>query len=131
MQRPGLVIYNLSLDEFREPFLRVVQSLDPNPQWAGNTLALPSLGIELHVESFPAMRNIKLSSVGDLQNLHGWRTLETTLASSLATLPVRSSPVGIGFMTLGILLAIGLLIGLSANHETLVQEIEDFIRPTY
>jgi len=128
LQRPGLVIYNISLDEFRPALARAIEAVEPDPRWAGNTLALPSLGVELHVESYAPMRNVRLSSVGDHQSLGGWRQLEHALAVALPQVEVRPSPKGLAFAAVGVLLFIAALWGVADNTETVVQQFQNLMQ---
>ena len=50
--RPRLIIYNISVDQFRPILAEVVERMDPEARWAGDCLFLPGLGVQLHLESF-------------------------------------------------------------------------------
>ena len=71
--RPRLVVYNISTEELHPVLAEAAARLDPDSRWAGNSLALPNLGVQLHLESFDMMRNVSLVSSGSRQNLDGWR----------------------------------------------------------
>jgi len=128
LQRPGLVIYNLSFDEFRTTFAKVIERLEPDPRWAGNTLAMPSLGIELHVESFSPMANIRLSSVGDHQSLSGWHRLERAMLESVDSIEVRPSPRGVLFLTLALLLLVTASVSVLNDTPAFVRSFENLLR---
>lgn len=128
LQRPALVIYNLSLDQLRPVLAELLAAVEPDPRWAGNTVALPSLGVELHVESFPAMRNIRLYSVGDFQSFSGWRRLETALEERLAGVETQPSYRGLAFLSLGIGLFLASSYGFFQNSEAVVQALEQMLR---
>lgn len=110
-QRPRLVIYNISADELRPVLAEVAELLDADARWAGGSLALPRLKVHLHVEPFPAMRNVTLAATADPQNLNGWRALELAIAAELTTVRCRPNPLG-GAMALA---AVAMLILVSAN----------------
>lgn len=128
LQRPGLVIYNLSFDEFRTAFAQVIERLEPDPRWAGNTLAMPSLGIELHVESFSPMANIRLSSVGDHQSLSGWHRLERAMMESVGSIEVRPSPRGVLFLTLALLMFVTASVSVLNDTPAFVRSFENLLR---
>ncbi len=77
--KPRLVIYNLSLDALRPILGDLVDRLDTDARWAGDSLVLPRLGVQLYVDSFPAMRSTLLISAGGIQNPTGWRRLQRAL----------------------------------------------------
>ena len=56
MLRPRLVIYNISADKLRPILAEAVNSLDAEARWAGESLALPALGVQLYVNGFAALR---------------------------------------------------------------------------
>lgn len=128
LQRPGLVIYNLGFEDFRAAFAKVIERLEPDPRWAGNTLAMPSQGIELHVESFSPMANIRLSSVGDHQSLSGWHRLERTLLEELGKVEVRPSPRGVCFLTLALVLVITASVTVLSDTPAFVRSFENLLR---
>src|SRR5581483_2738405 len=83
LARPRLVIYNISLAELRPVLAETIEALDPDSRWAGNSLVLPRLQIELYLESGQSMRNVSLVASSDEQNLAGWKRLESALAAGL------------------------------------------------
>ena len=62
--RPRLVIYNISVDQLRPVLADLVDKLDRDARWAGDSLVLPALGVQLHLDSFPPMRNVSLAAIG-------------------------------------------------------------------
>jgi hypothetical protein len=94
VQRPRLVVYNVSADVVRPVLAEVAAALDPDVRWAGSSLALPRLQIELHLEAFPALRNISLVASHDQQNIEGWQRLERALTQALSRLEVPRNPSG-------------------------------------
>ena len=82
MLRPRLVIYNISGDKLRPILADVVARLDSDARWAGDSLVLPNLEVQLSIDNFRVFRNVSLKSVGGNQNLHGWRRLEQALTGA-------------------------------------------------
>jgi hypothetical protein len=128
VQRPGIVIYNVSLDAFRPALARVVEALEPDPRWAGTTLMLPSQGIELHVETFAPLSNIRLTSVGDQQSTSGWMRLEYALRQALGQVEVRPQPIGAAFVLLAVLLAGSVSYSVAQDPVVVRKAFEQFIK---
>jgi hypothetical protein len=95
LARPRLTIYNVSVDELRRALDEAIAQLAAQPCWAGNSLALASLKVELHIETSPVMRNASLVANGDEQSYAGWRKLELALAAQLRTLKAPPNPAGL------------------------------------
>jgi hypothetical protein len=109
MSRPRVVIYNISADELRPILAEAAAEMDANSRWAGDSLALPSLGVQLHIDDFALMRNVTLGSSGHRQNLDGWRRLSGALAHKLRPVQVRANPWAVGLVLAGlVLLAVSL-----------------------
>ena len=101
MLRPRLVIYNIAADQLCPILAETVEQLDPAARWAGDSLALPTLGVQLHVDSHAAMRNVSLISAGPHQDYAGWRRLESALAAALARVEVKRNPRGVSLISTG------------------------------
>ena len=56
--RPRLVIFNIRGSQLRPMLSELAISLDADARWAGDSLALPQLGVQLRMESFPSMQCI-------------------------------------------------------------------------
>src|SRR5438105_6368858 len=57
MLRPRLVIYNATLDQLRPVLAEAVARLDSEARWAGDSLVMPQLGVQLHIEAWPILKN--------------------------------------------------------------------------
>lgn len=104
LARPRLVIYNISTEELRPIVAEAARSLDPQARWAGDSLSLPTVGVQLHLESFELMRNVSLVASGGQQNLATWRQLGALLAKRLENLTVEPNPRWLGFVLVAIAL---------------------------
>ena len=62
--RPRLVIYNISLNELQPVLQCVATKIDCQAAWFGETLVLPSLGIQFYLDPNRALRNVQLISSG-------------------------------------------------------------------
>jgi hypothetical protein len=104
LARPRLVIYNISIEELHPVVAEAAGRLDPEARWAGNHLTLPKLGVQLHLDSFDAMRNVSLVSSGSRQNIDGWRRLSRELSRSLASMRVKRNSRAIGLLLVSVIL---------------------------
>ena len=123
--RPRLVIYNVSADQFRPILADLVEKLDANARWAGDSLVLPGLGIQLHVDSAAPIRNVSLSSVGPRQNYLGWRRLELSLRAALEEVEVVRNPRSLLLVgTAGAIIAL-LVVVIYDNPDAVAQAMVD------
>ncbi|MFO0789915.1 MAG: hypothetical protein U0805_10690 [Pirellulales bacterium] len=108
LSRPRLVVYNTRIEELHPILAEVASRLDPSARWAGNQLALPTLGVQLHFDSVDLMRNVSLVASGPRQNLDSWRRISRELSDSLVKVRVRPNPRAIGFLaaSTGLLLVV-------------------------
>jgi hypothetical protein len=106
----------------------VVEHLDPEARWAGDSLLLPTLRIHLHLESLPAMRNVSLGSVGPNQSQSGWRRLERALADALARVEVPRNPYGALLALAGVLIGTGLALAVYRDPEAVAQALFEMLR---
>ncbi|MDZ4820163.1 MAG: hypothetical protein SGJ20_14440 [Planctomycetota bacterium] len=104
LSRPRLVIFNLSAEQLRPVLAEVVAKLDSEVRWAGDSLMLPHLGLQFHLEPYSPMRSLSLVSIGDRQSFAGWQRLEKDLRVALRQTEVSPNPRGFSFLTCGLLL---------------------------
>lgn len=122
--RPRLIVYNTSAEEFRPVLVEAVMPLDPEARWAGDSLLLPQLGVQLHLDEFSLMRNVSLVSSGGRQNLESWRRLATSVRRGMKSLCVQPNPRAAGFFLLAILLFGGALTHLLRHPQELAEAIQ-------
>ena len=106
--RPRLIIYNISVDQFRPVLAEAVERMDADARWAGDCLFLPGLGVQLHLESSGWMRNVSLVSSGPKQDYQGWSRLGVELAAALRSIEVPRNPAGVLFFSVGAVSVLGL-----------------------
>jgi uncharacterized protein YejL (UPF0352 family) len=128
LQRPRLVIYNATRDQMRPILADLVGQLDQEARWAGECLVLPRLGIQLHLEAFPAMRNVQLVSSGSRQSFAGWRRLETALVDALRRVEGVPSPYGLSLIVFG-LMAVGIVtFSVVSDSQAVAQSLREMLR---
>lgn len=108
--RPRLVVYNISTDALRPVLAEVAVGLDRGARWAGDSLFLPALGINLQLDGFPAMRCVSIVANSPHQDPGTWRRLEVALAGALRPIRVDPNPRGVIQIALGLaMLAVALV----------------------
>ncbi len=119
--RPRLVIYNIRGSQLRPVLSELALGLDSDARWAGDSLALPQLGVQLRMETFPSMRNVLLVANSDTQSFSGWRRLERSLRGVLKAVEVNPNPRGVGMLVAGILILSSLVYQVVADPQAVAQ----------
>jgi len=136
MSRPRLVIYNLDSDELRPVLSEVVRAMDAQARWAGDSLALPSRGVQLYLERHRNMRTVELVASPAEQDLQSWGQLERNLRqqlSSIKTVTSRSRAVrSAAAPQLMLLTAVAMLLMLAVSvirdHQAIVAGLYEMLR---
>lgn len=118
--RPRLVIYNLTSDEVRPALVEAVSQVDDSARWAGDSLLLPKLGVQLHLDSQPWMRVTCLISSGGKQDLVGWRRLAKALDRSLRSVKVTPAPRGNLLIASGAILVLIATLALASDPQAVL-----------
>lgn len=125
LARPRLVIYNVSAEELHPVLAAAAAEVDPGARWAGDSLTLPNLGVQLHIDSFAIMRNVSLASSGPRQNLEGWRRLARALSEKLATIRVQPNPRSVSFFLAAVIIMAMTLAHLIRNPAELAEAMRE------
>jgi hypothetical protein len=125
LARPRLVVYNISGEELRPILAETARSIDPQARWAGDGLSLPTLGVQLHVETFEIMRHVSVIASGDKQDLAGWRRLSGELFLKLEPLNVASNPRALGLVLVGIGLMSASIAHMLAHPQLVAQAMAE------
>jgi hypothetical protein len=128
LMRPRLVVYNMTIDQLRPVLASVVERVGDQPRWAGDSLLLPNLGVHLHVESFPALRNLQLLPTGPNQDFAGWRRLELEIKRQLKDVAVPSSPRSGSLIGMSFALVLVIVISLVTGYQTVTQELTELFQ---
>jgi hypothetical protein len=127
VMRPRLVIYNVSTDELRPVLAEVLSKIDPDARWAQDSLYLPGLGIQFHVESLARLRNVALIASGPLQNYQGWRRLETALSAALVRVEVPRNYGAMGLLSAGVILLAFVVMTVSRDPQAVAAAFREAI----
>jgi len=127
--RPRLVIYNMTLEQLRPIMSKLAMALDEEHRWAGDSLSLPSLGVQLHLDSFPAMKNVSLVASGERQNFAGWRYLELALKYELRSHNVRRNPRGMSLVFVALVLVVGCVLRIASDPTALAEGFRGMMLP--
>jgi hypothetical protein len=121
--RPRLVIYNISADQLRPILAELVDHLDPGARWAGDSLVLPGLGVQLYVDHFAGLRCASLISAGRNQNPQGWRRLETKLGDALAREEVSRNFRGLSLLSVAFLIIAGIILAIAHDPQAVAKSL--------
>jgi hypothetical protein len=126
--RPRVVIYNITLEQLRPLLADVVARLDGDARWAGESLVMPQLGVQLHVEASPLAKNVQLVSSGSQQSLVGWRQVEKGLAAALRRTRTAPNPYGASLISFGLLMAAAITYVLARDPGGVMQALNEMLR---
>lgn len=101
VSRPRLVVYNITVEQLRPIVAEIVAALDPAARWAGEAVALPGRGLQVHIDANNAMRTVSLVAAGERPSLEAWGEFGRRLRQAVARLRVRPSPWGGVFAAAG------------------------------
>jgi hypothetical protein len=128
LSKPRLVIFNSKLSQLRPVLSELALRLDGQARWAGDSLSLPQLGVQLHIEDFPSLRNISLVATGDDQNFSGWRELELALRGELRRSAVPRNPPGLTLVICSLIMLAAILHKTLENPQALARGLFDMLR---
>ncbi len=123
--KPRLILYNITSDQLRPLLADLLPQLDPETRWAGDSVALPTLGVQFHIESMATMRNISLSAVGSAQSPAGWQLLESRLTEALRRFEVGRNPRGLSLIAAGLAILVFLGISIARHPGAVAQGLFD------
>lgn len=96
--RPRLVVYNVGLDQLRPLLADVVARLDPAARWAGEAAALPTRGLQVHLDARGVARNVSIIAAGSRPSAEAWAEFSRRLRRGLLRVRVQRSPWAIAFL---------------------------------
>ncbi len=128
LMRPRLVIYNVTCDQLRPILAEVVTDLDRQARWVGDSLILPRLQVQLHLEPFGAMKTVQLVSSGPRQSYLGWRRLEQTLRPALRQVRGTPNPYGLSLMLFGLMMVVLVAFAVLGNPQAVALQWQEMLR---
>lgn len=128
LMRPRLVLYNVTAEQLRSTLASVVAELDPDARWAGESLVLPRLGVQLYLEPFLAMRNVQLVSSGPHQSYAGWRRLEQSLVKAFKGTVSPPNPYGFSLVFFGLLMVALVTFAVVSETDAVAQALDEMLR---
>ena len=126
--RPRLVIYNATIEQIRPTLLQVISGLDGDAHWVGDSVIMPHLGVQLHVEPCFAMRTVQLVSSGPRQVYAGWQELESALAAAFRKAASPPSPYGVSLVLLGLLMVALMTFSVVQDTPSVAQSWSEMLR---
>jgi hypothetical protein len=127
LQRPRVVVYNCTVDQLRPALSETIAALDPTARWAGDSVTLPGLGVQLHLDPFEFMRQVAIVSSGPEQNLEGWSKLQRAIARALRTTTMTPSPRSPGFFIVGGGLLLWSVLRLASGGEEVAAALNELL----
>lgn len=126
--RPRLTIYNTSVEQLRPMLAAAIGGLDGDARWAGSSLVLPGLHVELHLEPSPLMHNVSLVASGEEQSYAGWRQLEMAIAERLRPAGSPANPWGAALAGIAVLM-FGVMAWQMVEHpQAIAESFRDMLR---
>jgi hypothetical protein len=123
-----LVVYNISVDKLRPVLDDVIEELDADAQWAGDSLILHGLNVQLYIDAFAPLRAVSLIATSGRQSRAGWRQLETALDAALATETITRNPRGITLVSAGVLALSFMVLGIAKNPEAAARSLLNVVQ---
>jgi hypothetical protein len=99
--RPRVVVYNVSIDQLRPVVAELATGIDASARWAGETVALPARGLQLHLDGRGLARSVSIVAVGGRPPAESWAEFSRRLRRAVRRLRVSRSPWGAAFVGLG------------------------------
>jgi len=102
--RPRMVVYNIGLDQMRPLVASVVAALDSSARWAGETAALPTRGLQVHLDDRGPARSVSVIAAGR-SSAEAWGEFSRRLRRAVRPVRVRPSPWAWTFVSAGAVVA--------------------------
>ncbi|MBL8826261.1 MAG: hypothetical protein JNM18_04695 [Planctomycetaceae bacterium] len=126
--RPRITVYNITPAILRPILARIAAALDPQARWAGNSLVLPQLEMELHVEAMSPMQTVSIVATHEEQELVGWKRLEVELIDALRGVERTRNPWGYLFVSVALLFGALVALQLIVYPDAVAQGFSEMMR---
>jgi hypothetical protein len=134
-KRPQLVIYNTTMDEIRPVLSTLINELDATHRWAGRSVTLPQLRLELYVRPSSFTRTVAVHSLAGVVDPRAWRLLHMSLSAAVAaekvsatTAPRRLTVAGVLLLTAGLLITLTAAVQWLGQPQQLAQQLLEMLR---
>lgn len=128
LARPRLVIYNMTSEELRDVLTAALPAIDRDARFDVDTLVLPNLGVQAHIEPFSSLRNVQLIASGPRQNLNGWFQLGTRLRTALREVRVPPNPYGVTLLMFSLFMLGSIVFYVLRDQQAVAQSLADMLR---
>ena len=128
LMKPKLVIYNITNEQLRPILSSVAAGLDKESRWAGDSLTLPSLGVQLYIDPQDSTRHIQLISTNHHQSFAGWRKLEVALADSIKGVEVPRNPYSASMIGFGAIILAWVTFQVVTQRQDVAQSLRDMLQ---
>lgn len=102
--RPRLVVYNVTVEQLRPLLAEVVGKLDASARWAGESVALPSQGLQVLLDGRGLGRAVSVVAVGTRSSPEAWAEFTRQVRRAARKLRVRRNPWGAVTAAAGLIL---------------------------
>lgn len=126
--RPRLVIYNISSDELRPILAQLIVELDPESRWAGDSMIVPNLGIQVRMEVATSMRNVALVANGPGQEALSWRRFEGELTRALGQVEVARNPRALSLILAALLLGGSIAYAVTRDPQAVTRALFEMVQ---
>ncbi|MAP73615.1 MAG: hypothetical protein CMJ55_05065 [Planctomycetaceae bacterium] len=126
--RPRLVVYNITPTQLKTSLGILVAELDKNAKWAGDSVELPQLGIQLSIDSKNTMRSCQIVAVGHNQNLASWVRLRVELSAHLKKIKLSANPYALSMIGFALLLGTLIAFQIIQNPQIVLNDLRSFLR---
>ncbi len=128
ISKPRLVVYNITATQLRTTLGSLVAEIDKSAKWAGDSVELPELGIQLSIESKNTMRSCQIVAVGHNQNLANWARLRVELSAKLNKVNVTANPYAISMIGFALVLGTVIALQIIKNPQIVMDDLRNFLR---
>jgi hypothetical protein len=128
LARPRLVIYNVSPEELREILSAALPTIDKDARFDVDSLLLPNLGVQGHIEPFSSLRNVQIVASGPRQNHHGWSHFASHLSMAFRQAQVPPNPYGVTLLMFALLMLGSVAYFVLHDQQAVAQAFHDMLR---
>jgi len=128
MMRPRIVIYNVSIEQLRPILGDLANQIDGKSRWTGENLFIPSINVQLQLETMPLLMNVQLVATGNRQSYEGWKRLEQKLRVAARDVKSRPNALGMGLLVLAAVIAVTTGFWLFAEQHEVANSLREMLR---